>query len=77
MCPSKDALILVVDDEPSIVQLARLYLEREGYRVHAVGDGEAALTAVAHLKPDLMVLDVMLPGRSGYEILQDLRADPA
>jgi len=75
MCPSKDALILVVDDEPSIVQLARLYLEREGYRVHAVGDGEAALTAVAHLKPDLMVLDVMLPKVDGFEVCRRLRAE--
>ncbi len=69
------ALVLLVDDEPSIVQLARMYLEREGYRVHAVGDGEAALTAVADLNPDLVVLDVMLPKVDGFEVCRRLRAE--
>ncbi len=52
-------LVLVVDDEPSIIQLARMYLEREGYRVQAVGDGEAALEAVSRLRPALLVLDLL------------------
>jgi two-component system alkaline phosphatase synthesis response regulator PhoP len=58
-------LILIVDDEPNIIQLARMYLERVGYRVEAVGDGLAALAAVDELRPALMVLDVMLPQLDG------------
>jgi two-component system alkaline phosphatase synthesis response regulator PhoP len=66
-------LILVVDDEPNIVQLARLYLEREGFRVEAVGDGRAALEAAARLKPVLMILDIMLPEMDGLEVCRHLR----
>jgi two-component system alkaline phosphatase synthesis response regulator PhoP len=68
-------LILLVDDEASIVQLARLYLEREGYRVQSVGDGLAALEAVGALRPALVVLDIMLPGMDGLEICRRLRAE--
>jgi DNA-binding response OmpR family regulator len=67
-------LILLVDDEPSIVQLARMYLEREGFQVSAVGDGEAALEAVAGQRPALIVLDVMLPKLDGFEVCRQLRA---
>lgn len=66
-------LILLVDDEPNIVQLARMYLERDGFRVEAVGDGAAALDAVERLKPALMVLDVMLPEIDGFEVCRQLR----
>jgi two-component system, OmpR family, alkaline phosphatase synthesis response regulator PhoP len=68
-------LVLVVDDEPNIVQLARLYLEREGYRVAAVGNGNAALDTVARLRPALIVLDIMLPELDGLEVCRRLRAD--
>ncbi len=68
-------LILLVDDEASIVQLARLYLEREGYRVQSVGDGLKALDLAHSLHPDLMVLDIMLPGLDGLEVCRRLRAD--
>ena len=68
-------LILLVDDEPSIVQLARMYLERENFRVEAVGDGEAALEAVRRLTPQLIVLDVMLPRLDGLEVCRRLRAE--
>jgi DNA-binding response OmpR family regulator len=67
-------LILLVDDEPSIIQLARLYLEREGFQVKDVGDGEAALQAVANHAPALVVLDVMLPKLDGFEVCRQLRA---
>jgi two-component system alkaline phosphatase synthesis response regulator PhoP/two-component system response regulator ResD len=67
-------LILLVDDEPNIVELARLYLERAGYRVAAVGDGRAALDRVAAEPPALMVLDLMLPGLDGYEVCRRVRA---
>jgi DNA-binding response OmpR family regulator len=67
-------LILLVDDEPSIVQLARMYLEREGFRVESAGDGEAALDKVTRAHPALVVLDVMLPKLDGFEVCRRLRA---
>ena len=67
-------LILLVDDEPNILQLARIYLEREGYRIETSVDGPAALEAVASLHPDLMVLDVMLPEIDGFEVCRQIRA---
>jgi DNA-binding response OmpR family regulator len=66
-------LILVVDDEPNIIELARLYLERDGFRVVGVGDGSAALELVEGLRPALMVLDIMLPKLDGLEICKKLR----
>ena len=68
-------LILLVDDEPSIVQLLRMYLERDNFRVESVGDGEAALEAIKQSMPQLVVLDVMLPRLDGFEICRRLRAE--
>jgi two-component system alkaline phosphatase synthesis response regulator PhoP len=67
-------LILIVDDEPNIVQLAGMYLEREGYRVCSSGDGSSALQAVNNERPALMVLDIMLPVLDGLEVCRRLRA---
>ena len=67
-------LILLVDDETHIVELAKLYLEREGFRVASVGDGQAALDRVAGDAPALMVLDLMLPVLDGYEVCRRVRA---
>jgi len=67
-------LILIVDDEPAILQLARIYLEREGFHVHEASDGEAALEVVNRMHPALIVLDVMLPKLDGYEVCRHLRA---
>ncbi|MEW5868704.1 MAG: response regulator transcription factor [Chloroflexota bacterium] len=67
-------LVLIVDDEPNIVQLARMYLERDGFRVASVGDGKAALEAAGRLKPALMVLDIMLPEMDGLEVCRRLRS---
>lgn len=67
-------LILLVDDEPSIIQLARMYLEREGFRVASVEDGQSALETVASARPALIVLDVMLPKLDGFEVCRQLRA---
>ena len=67
-------LILLVDDEPSIVQLARMYLEREGFRTEAASDGESALDKVTRQQPALMVLDVMLPKLDGLEVCRRVRA---
>jgi two-component system, OmpR family, alkaline phosphatase synthesis response regulator PhoP len=68
-------LILLVDDEPSIISLARLYLEREKFRIDSAPDGEAALDAVHRLNPALIVLDVMLPKLDGFEVCKRLRAE--
>lgn len=68
-------LILLVDDEPNIIELARLYLEREGFHVEAVGDGQSALDRAAQDPPALMVLDLMLPKIDGYEVCRRVRAN--
>jgi DNA-binding response OmpR family regulator len=65
--------ILVVDDEPPIVELVTGYLEREGWAVESAGDGLAALEAVRLTDPDVIVLDVMLPGLDGIEVCRRLR----
>ena len=67
--------ILVVDDEQSILDLVTAYLRREGYEVHAAMDGPAGLKAARAFKPDLIVLDVMLPGMDGIELLTRLRRE--
>lgn len=68
--------ILVVEDEAALVELLRYNLEEEGFRVSDAADGEAALAAVAEDKPDLVVLDLMLPLISGLEICRQLRRRP-
>jgi DNA-binding response OmpR family regulator len=66
--------ILVVDDEPHIREIVGSYLVREGHEIRYAGDGDAALVAAMEREPDLIVLDVMLPGRSGFDVLRELRA---
>ena len=66
--------ILVVEDEPSIAEVTRLYLKRAGYRVTLLADGQAALDFLSRETPDLVVLDLMLPGVDGLEITRWLRA---
>jgi len=68
-------LVLLVDDEPSILQLARMYLERDGFRIQEAKDGEAALEAITRLQPALVVLDVMLPKLDGFEVCRHVRAE--
>lgn len=65
--------ILVVDDEPSVVEVVSLYLRREGYAVRSAGDGRLALEAIAEKAPSLIVLDLMLPKVDGMEILRQVR----
>src|SRR6202049_2370590 len=65
--------VLVVDDEAHIVELARLYLSREGYEVEGGGDGSQALARFRQIKPDLVVLDIMLPGVDGLTICKEIR----
>jgi Response regulators consisting of a CheY-like receiver domain and a winged-helix DNA-binding domain len=69
--------ILVVDDERHIVRLIQVNLERQGYNVVTAHDGKEALEKVASEKPDLVVLDVMMPYMDGFEVLRNLRRDPA
>jgi two-component system alkaline phosphatase synthesis response regulator PhoP len=69
------AKILVVDDEQSIIDLVTAYLCREGYEVHSALDGLTGLKAARALAPDLLVLDVMLPGMDGIELLAQLRRE--
>jgi DNA-binding response OmpR family regulator len=65
--------VLVVDDEVHIVELARLYLTREGYEVEGVGDGDQAMARFSQLKPDLVILDIMLPGIDGLTLCKEIR----
>jgi len=69
--------ILVVDDEPKIVQLARDYLEHAGFAVLTAGDGTSALQAARVREPDLIVLDLGLPGLDGLEVMRSIRASGA
>jgi two-component system alkaline phosphatase synthesis response regulator PhoP len=68
-------LILVVDDEPNIIELASLYLKQDGFRVISAGDGLAALERVARDDPALIVLDLMLPKLDGWEVCKRVRAE--
>ena len=69
--------ILIVDDEPNIVISLEFLMKKEGFEVAVAGDGEEALAKVATFGPDLMLLDVMMPKKSGFEVCESLRADPA
>jgi two-component system alkaline phosphatase synthesis response regulator PhoP len=67
--------ILVIDDEPSILNLVGAYLKPEGYEVYTAADGNAGLKAARAFKPDLIILDLMLPGMDGIELLTRLRRE--
>ena len=69
--------ILLIEDEPNIAEAIRFILSREGWRLQHWHEGGEALDRVRALRPRLLILDVMLPVRSGLEVLDDLRADPA
>jgi len=69
--------ILVVDDEPDVVETIELRLAREGYEVLTAGDGLEALDLVRENRPDLLLLDVMLPGENGYRVAHRIREKEA
>lgn len=73
---SRTAEILVVEDEDNIAIALNYLLTREGYNQTRIATGEGAVDLIRESKPDLVLLDVMLPGVSGYEICQSVRADP-
>jgi len=65
--------VLLIEDEPNIIEAISFILRQDGWKVSTVSDGKRAVDMVGQLSPDLVILDVMLPGRSGFEILQELR----
>lgn len=69
--------VLLIEDEPNIAEAIRFILTRDGWSVSTLQDGAAAVAAVHDQKPDIVILDLMLPGLSGLEIVETLRADPA
>ena len=68
--------ILIVDDEPNIVVSLEFLMKREGFEVAVATDGEAALKSVEEKQPDLVLLDIMLPKKNGFEVCQTIRANP-
>lgn len=68
--------ILIADDEPNIVISLEFLMQRNGFEVKTAGDGEAALRLVTEFRPDLILLDIMLPLKSGYEVCQKIRENP-
>ena len=69
--------ILIADDEPNILISLEFLMKREGFQVRTAADGIAAIQAVALDRPDLILLDVMMPGKTGFEVCQAVRADEA
>ncbi len=69
--------ILIVDDEPNIVMSLEFLLKKEGFQIDTAGDGDAALDKVRSFSPDLVLIDVMMPKKSGFEVCEILRADTA
>jgi len=68
--------ILIADDEPNIVLSLEFLMKREGFEVQVAVDGEAALQAIAAQVPDLILLDIMLPKKDGFDVCQQIRANP-
>jgi CheY-like chemotaxis protein len=73
--PANAALVLVIEDDPAAVRLLRTYLEDAGHTVEASADGESGIAAARRLTPDAIVLDVLLPGIDGWEVMRRLKAD--
>ena len=77
MSPPMNKKVLIADDEPNIVAAVEFLLQRSGYEVHVARDGEEALRLIESCSPDLVLLDVMMPQRSGYEVCKRIRESPA
>ena len=72
-----EGYVLVVDDEPNIAMCLEYLMKRQGFAVRVAPDGETALDAMRERAPDVMLLDVMMPRRDGYDLCQTVRATPA
>jgi DNA-binding response OmpR family regulator len=68
--------LLLIEDEPNIIEAISFILSRDGWSVRAHSDGTNAVETASRLKPDVIILDVMLPGKSGYDILREIREEP-
>ncbi|GGE45757.1 response regulator transcription factor [Actibacterium pelagium] len=66
--------VLLIEDEPNIIEAIRFILSRDGWVVHTHSDGTTAFEKITEKQPDVIILDVMLPGRSGFDILHDVRS---
>jgi two-component system cell cycle response regulator len=75
--PPAGRTVLIADDNPQILELLEAYLDPLGLRIVLAADGEAALEAVTREKPDLVLLDIMMPKRSGFEVCRRLKSDAA
>jgi len=73
---SNNKLIMVVDDDPDLVESVAMKLESKNYRVVKAYDGVEAMGKIKNEKPDLVILDVMMPNKNGYELCDDLKNDP-
>ncbi|MCQ0093853.1 response regulator transcription factor [Roseovarius sp. M141] len=69
--------VLLIEDEPNIIEAITFILSRDGWQVRSHSGGNDAMEVIRARQPDLIMLDVMLPGRSGFDLLADIRADPA
>ncbi len=69
--------VMLIEDEPNIMEAIRFILSRDGWKVSCHSDGATAFAAIQRTIPDVVVLDVMLPNRSGFDVLKDMREDPA
>ncbi len=69
--------VLIAEDEPNIVESLTFILNRSGFEVESVGDGAAALESIQSSRPDVVILDVMLPSMNGFEVMKSVRADDA
>jgi len=69
--------VLIVEDEPNIVLFLEILLHRAGYETVSTGDGEAALEVIRRTRPDVVLLDIMLPKQNGYEVCRSVKSEPA
>jgi two-component system, OmpR family, alkaline phosphatase synthesis response regulator PhoP len=74
---TKDKRILIADDEPDILEIIQYNLQREGYEVYTAKDGDEAIVRAKQVKPDLIILDIMMPKKTGVEVCEILRSQPA
>ena len=68
--------VLIVDDEPNILMSVEFLMQRGGYEVATAADGQEAMDLLGEFRPDLMILDVMMPRKNGFEVCAEVRADP-